>query len=128
MRQRYAARARVSNTCSTRVSTFLGCRARNRTHVLSDTCSALGRPRAREMEDSMSAAVAWDLTSGGRAARPRLRLVPTGPDVRPAHLRPNRRGRLAGNLGVLAAGLALTLVLAAGAGAARPGAPRPPPG
>ena len=103
MRQRYAARAGVSNTCSTRVSTFLGCRARNRTHVLSDTCSAQGRSRGREMEDSMSAAVAWDLTSGGRAARPRLRLVPTGPDVRPAHLRLNRRGRLAVTVVVLAA-------------------------
>ena len=120
MRQRYAARAGVSNTCSTRVSTFLGCRARNRTHVLSDTCSAQGRSRGREMEDSMSAAVAWDLTSGGRAARPRLRLVPTGPDVRPTHLRLNRRGRLAVTVVVLAAVLTVTVVLAAGSGAAEP--------
>jgi hypothetical protein len=72
------------------------------------------------MEDSMSAAVAWDLTSGGRAARPRLRLVPTGPDVRPAHLRLNRRGRLAVTVVVLAAVLTLTVVLAAGSGAAEP--------
>jgi LysM domain-containing protein len=72
------------------------------------------------MEDSMSAAVAWDLTSGGRAARPRLQLVPTGPDVRPSHLRLNRRGRLAVTVVVLAAVLTLTVVLAAGSGAAEP--------
>ena len=65
----------------------------------------------------MSAAVAWDLTTGERAARPRLRLVPTGPDVRPAHLRLNRRGRLAVTVVVLAAVLTLTVVLAAGSGA-----------
>ena len=106
MRQRYAARAGVSNTCSTRVSTFLGCRARNRTHVLSDTCSTPGRSRVREMEDSMSAAVAWDLSSRGQSARPQLRLVPTGRDVRPAHLRLSRRGRLAVTLVVAAAVLA----------------------
>jgi LysM repeat protein len=72
------------------------------------------------MEDSMSAAVAWDLSSRGQSARPQLRLVPTGRDVRPAHLRLNRRGRLAVTLVVAAAVLALTVVVAAGSGAAEP--------
>jgi LysM domain len=72
------------------------------------------------MEDSMSAAVAWDLTSGGRAARPRLRLVPTGPAVRSTPLRLNRRGRLAVTVVVIAAVLTMTVVLAAGSGAAEP--------
>ena len=68
----------------------------------------------------MSAAVAWDLSSRGQSARPQLRLVPTGRDVRPAHLRLNRRGRLAVTVVVLAAVLTLTVVLAAGSGAAEP--------
>ena len=67
----------------------------------------------------MSAAVAWDLSSRGQSARPQLRLVPTGRDVRPA-LRLSRRGRLAVTLVVAAAVLALTIVVAAGSGAAEP--------
>ena len=66
----------------------------------------------------MSAAVAWDLSSRGQSARPQLRLVPTGRDVRPAPLRLSRRGRLAVTLVVAAA--ALTIVVAAGTGAAEP--------
>jgi len=68
----------------------------------------------------MSAAVAWDLSSRGQYARPQLRLVPTGRDVRPTHLRLSRRGRLAVTLVVVAAVLALTIVVAAGSGAAEP--------
>jgi hypothetical protein len=71
------------------------------------------------MEDSMSAAVAWDLSSRGQSARPQLRLVPTGRDVRPA-LRLSRRGRLAVTLVVAATVLALTIAVAAGSGAAEP--------
>ena len=68
----------------------------------------------------MSAAAAWDLTSDGRPARPRLRLVPTGRDVAPAPVRLSRRGRLTVTVVVLAVALSLTAVLAAGAGAAEP--------
>ena len=67
----------------------------------------------------MSAAVAWDLSSRGQSARPQLRLVPTGRDVRPA-LRLSRRGRLAVTLVVAAAVLMVTIVVAAGSGAAEP--------
>jgi LysM repeat protein len=68
----------------------------------------------------MSAAVAWDLSSRGRPARPQLRLVPTGRDVRATPMRLSRRGRLAVTVVVLTAVLAVTVVLAAGSGAAEP--------
>ena len=68
----------------------------------------------------MSAAVAWDLSSRGRPARPQLRLVPAGRDVRPSSMRLSRRGRLAVTVVVLAAVLTMSVVLAARSGAAEP--------
>jgi hypothetical protein len=76
------------------------------------------QPRGRKLEDTMSAAVAWDLSPApvrvpARTARPRLRLVPTGDAVptRPAGpVRLTRAGRLAITLAVATALLALAFV------------------
>jgi hypothetical protein len=79
------------------------------------------------MEDTMSAAVAWDLSPAparvpARPARPRLVLVPTGdalPEREAGRLRLTRTGRLAITLTVTAAVLVLAAVaLAGGAGGA----------
>ena len=76
------------------------------------------QPQGREMEDTMSAAVAWDLSPApvrvpARPARPRLRLVPTGdavPTRTAGPVRLTRAGRLAITLTVAAALLALAFV------------------
>ena len=74
----------------------------------------------------MSAALALDpLALPERApapSRPRLQLVPTGPDVVGRPVRTSRRGRLARTVGVvlIAAALAWTGVTAVTAGAAAP--------
>jgi LysM domain-containing protein len=76
------------------------------------------QPQGREMEDTMSAAVAWDLSPApvrvpGRPARPRLRLVPTGdavPTRTAGPFRLTRAGRLAITLTMAAALLALAFV------------------
>lgn len=78
------------------------------------------------MEDTVSAAVAWDLNAApahvpGRPSRPRLVLVPTGETV-PAPvaspLRLTRSGRLAITLTVASALVALALLIFGGSGGA----------
>jgi LysM domain len=78
------------------------------------------------MEDTMSAAVAWDLSTApvrvpARPARPRLVLVPTG-DVLPAeparHVRLTRAGRLAITLTMAIAAAVLALSMFGGGSAA----------
>jgi len=67
------------------------------------------------MEDTMSAAVAWDLAPA--STRPQLRLVPTGDAVvcRPApRMRLTRRGRLSITLSVLAVVTWVAFLLAPG--------------
>src|SRR6478609_2693090 len=128
MAPEYGARTSVPNTCSRRVFRSSNIRAKNGHSTGSYTGST--RPRSdwteTPVEAPMSAAFALDpLALPERTAaptRPRLQLVPTGPDVVGRPVRISRRGRVARTVGALlvASALAWTGVAALAAGVAVP--------
>src|SRR6476659_1457870 len=112
----YGVRTELPNTCSTRVLIGSNMRATNRTDSRSHT-----RSNGLEMEDPMSAAVAWDISAAparmpARPGRPHLVAVPCGDAVGPlpvAPLRLTRGGRLAITLSVAGALLVALIAVSA---------------
>lgn len=122
VRKDYAVRTQLPNTCSMRVSTSSNIRATTRTDVLSNMCS----PVQEQGEVTMSAIVleavrqphTEEPARSQSTGRPRLVLVPTGPEAARAAraarppMRLTRFGRLvvtllvAGVVSVLGVGLA----------------------
>jgi hypothetical protein len=107
--------------CSTRVLNLSNMRARNQSQHRSDI-----RSNGWQMEEPMSAAVAWDVAPApvlvpGRAAQPRLVSVPTGKDAVAAPgapLRLTRTGRLAVTTAVLVTLVAVAIALLSGGASA----------
>src|SRR6476660_2966018 len=114
MNTAYGVRTELPNMCSTRVLNGSNMRATNRADSLSHI-----RSKGLEMEDPMSAAVAWDVSVAParmpvRPTRPHLVAVPCRDEIAPGPARPlrlTRAGRLTITLTAVAVLVAVAIAL-----------------